>query len=163
MSRAWRITVQYVSIAVLTLIDQLINLRVEAALRPVSYIPVIDGFISLSYVQNTGMAFSMLNDRTNLLSVVTGIMIAAGLVYLAVTKDNDKIVAAVLPCIIAGGLGNLLDRLIRGYVTDFIKTEFVDFAVFNFADILVTCGVFVLAGRLIFLIARDSFGKKEKT
>ena len=62
--------------------------------------------------------------------------------------------------IIAGGLGNLIDRVFRGFVVDYIEPLFIDFAIFNFADILVTCSAFVLIGWLIYEVYRDS--KKEK-
>ena len=66
-------------------------------------------------------------------------------------------------CIIlmmSGGLGNIIDRIFRGYVIDYIEVQFMDFAVFNFADILVTCSCFVLAGWLLYEIYQES--KKEK-
>ena len=60
--------------------------------------------------------------------------------------------------IISGGIGNLIDRIARGYVTDYIKVLFIDFPVFNFADILVTCGSFLL---IIYLI-RDIYNDRKK-
>ena len=62
--------------------------------------------------------------------------------------------------IIAGGLGNLIDRLFRGFVVDYIEPLFIEFAIFNFADILVTCGCIALAIWMIYDVYRES--KKEK-
>ena len=64
--------------------------------------------------------------------------------------------------IISGGLGNLIDRIMRGYVVDFICVEFIDFPVFNFADILVTCGAFMLIAYLLLDIYKDYKAKKIK-
>ena len=64
--------------------------------------------------------------------------------------------------IIAGGIGNLIDRVFRGFVIDYIEPLFIDFAIFNFADILVTCGAAVLIFWLIFDMIRESKKEKEK-
>ena len=76
-------------------------------------------------------------------------------------KIKNKYLLITATIIIAGGLGNLIDRIFRGYVIDFIKVLFIDFPVFNFADILVTCGSFMLIIYLIIDIYNDS-RKKQK-
>ena len=64
--------------------------------------------------------------------------------------------------ILAGGAGNLIDRFAQGYVVDYIKTLFIDFPVFNFADILVVVGVFVVCGYLIYDFIREEKQKKRE-
>ena len=155
LSRPMRVILQYALIAVLTGLDRLIKVVVEENLRPEGSVQVIKGVLGLRYVQNTGAAFSSFSSNTTLLSIFTGAIILGGLVYLALVKKPEKVYSVVVPIVLAGGLGNLVDRLIQGYVTDYIEVLFVNFAVFNFADILVTCGCGVLVVALIYSIASD--------
>ncbi len=150
------------SIALLTVIDQIIKFFIERDLRPVEEIPFIDGFLHWEYVQNTGAAFGSFSDNTLLLSIITGIIILCGIIAIIIKKINHSFLLVTAVMIIAGGLGNLIDRIARGYVVDFICVEFIDFPVFNFADILVTCGAFMLIGYLLFDIYKDYKAKKVK-
>lgn len=146
----------------LTLADQLIKLLVVARLKPIGSLLVIDGFLSLNYVENTGAAFGSFSGSTTLLSVVTLVAVAVGSYYVLSGKlrFGFEYVCAVM--IISGGFGNLIDRLCRGYVIDYIEPLFVNFAVFNFADILVTCGAVLLIVWLIKDIIKD-FSKSRET
>lgn len=153
-------TVSLTALVLLTLADQLIKLFIERNLQPVGSAEFINGFIGWRYVRNTGAAFGSFSDSTTLLSVFTGIIIVAGIVLIISRKIKSKYYLTCATMIIAGGLGNLLDRVFRGYVVDFIEVQFTDFAVFNFADILVTVGAFMLIGYLIFETVRD-FSKKK--
>ncbi|MBQ8227612.1 MAG: signal peptidase II [Clostridia bacterium] len=149
------VVVSLLSIAVLTVIDQVIKYFIEKDLRPVHEIPFIDGFLHWEYVQNTGAAFGSFSNSTTLLSIITGAIILCGIIAIIIKKINHKFLLVTSVMIISGGLGNLIDRIIRGYVVDFICVEFIDFPVFNFADILVTCGAFLLIGYLLFDIYKD--------
>ncbi len=156
------VVISLLSMAVLTVADQVIKFFVERDLRPVEEIPFIDGFLHWEYVQNTGAAFGSFSDNTVLLSIITGIIIFCGIVAIIIKKINNKFLLVTSVMIISGGLGNLIDRVMRGYVVDFICVEFIDFPVFNFADILVTCGAFMLIGYLLFDIYKDYKAKKVK-
>ncbi len=156
------VVISLLSIAVLSVIDQVIKFFIEKDLRPVEEIPFIDGFLHWEYVRNTGAAFGSFSDKTTLLSIITGIIILAGIVAIILKKINHKFLLVTAVMIISGGLGNLIDRVFRGYVVDFICVEFIDFPVFNFADILVTCGAFLLMGYMIFDIYKDYKLKKSK-
>ncbi len=142
-------------IAVLTAADQIIKIFVERVLQPVGEASFIDGVVGWNYVRNTGAAFGMFSSNTDLLSIFTGIALAAGLVALLSGKIKQNAYKACAVMIIAGGLGNLIDRILRGYVIDYIEVQFVDFAVFNFADILVTCGTFLLMGYVIYETVKE--------
>ncbi len=123
---------------------------------------LIKGFLGFCYAENTGAAFSLFSSSTNALSVFTGVLLAAGVVYLLYPSKKRPIVYDIcVPAIIAGGAGNLIDRLANGFVIDYIMTLFVSFPVFNFADCLITCGCFALVIYLIWSIAADA--KKAKT
>lgn len=147
--------ISMVAIAVLTAVDQLIKFFVERELQPVGKMSFIDGFIGWEYVRNTGAAFGAFSSNTKLLSVFTGIVIVAGIAVLLMGKIKSKFCQVCAVLIVAGGLGNLIDRVLLGYVIDYIEVQFVDFAVFNFADILVTCGSFMLMGYMIYDIFRE--------
>lgn len=147
--------ISMVAIAVLTTVDQLIKFFVERDLQPVGKMSFIDGFIGWEYVRNTGAAFGAFSNNTKLLSIFTGIVIVAGIAVLLMGKIKSKFCQVCAVLIVAGGLGNLIDRVLLGYVIDYIEVQFVDFAVFNFADILVTCGSFMLMGYMIYDIFRE--------
>jgi signal peptidase II len=142
--------ISLVSIAVLTAVDQIIKYFVERDLQPVGKLSFIEGFIGWSYVRNTGAAFGSFSNSTNLLSVFTAVIILVGIVVILSGKLKNKVYQICAVMIVSGGLGNLVDRVFRGYVTDYIEVQFVDFAVFNFADILVTCGAFILMGYVVY-------------
>lgn len=152
--------VQLVSAAVLVGIDQWIKALAVKNLMGKDDIVLIKNFIGLSYAENTGAAFSAFSDSTMLLSVFTLILLVVVAVYMFIADGKVKNICTV--CIFAGGLGNLIDRFAHGYVVDYIKTLFVDFPVFNFADILVVCGVFVLSGMLIYEIIKEEKQKKQE-
>lgn len=147
-------------IAAFVAIDQIIKLLVIEHLEPIGSLTLIDGFIQLNYAENTGAAFGSFSGKTSLLSVFTLVVIIAGIVYLMVKKSKIDVEYICITLILSGGIGNLVDRVFRGYVVDYIEFLFLDFAIFNFADILVTCSCFVLAGWLLYEIYQES--KKEK-
>ena len=147
-------------IAVFVAIDQLIKLLVIEYLEPIGSLPLIDGIIRLKYAENTGAAFGSFKEKTSFLSIFTLILIIYGIIYLLRKKRKPDFEYVCIIMIIAGGLGNLIDRLFRSFVVDYIEPLFIDFAIFNFADILVTCGCIALAIWMIYDVYRES--KKEK-
>lgn len=156
----FRFFAQLACIAVLLVIDHVIKNAVYEKLRGHDTVVLIKGFLGLTYAENTGAAFSMLSSNTNLLSVVTGIALLAAVIIMLLLKPKPVVYHICLPLIIAGGAGNLIDRLTRGYVIDYIHTLFIDFPIFNFADCLITCACFALIIYLIYEIIAES--KKEK-
>lgn len=154
--------ISLLSIAVLTAADQSIKYFAEAKLVESGEITVINRILSWDYVQNTGAAFGSFSEKTNLLSIITALIIIAGIAAIIFKKIKGKYLLTVSVMIIAGGLGNLIDRIVKGYVVDFIKVLFIDFPVFNFADILVTCGAFMLLGYLVWDTYREYKKKKSK-
>lgn len=147
-------------IALLVAIDQFIKLLVLEHLKPIGSLSLIDGFIQLNYAENTGAAFGSFSGKTSLLSIFTLVIIVVGIVYLLTKKRKVDVEYVCITLIISGGIGNLVDRVFRGYVVDYIEPLFIDFAIFNFADILVTCSCIVLVIWLLYDIYRD--GKRDK-
>ena len=130
--------------AVLALVDQLLKLLVKAELAPIGELPLLDGVLHLTYVENRGMAFGMMQGQKWPLIWVTALVLLvliAGIIMGKIRKPATLFTTAV---IIGGGIGNLIDRVYRGYVIDYIDFRVINFAVFNFADICVTCGTAVL-------------------
>ena len=143
-------------IAALAAADQLLKWWVQSALSA-GRVLTFGGLFALRYVRNTGAAFSIFSAHTGLLTAFSAVMILACLGYLLFGKTHGRLLDIALTMVCAGGVGNLIDRFRLGYVTDFIEPLFVDFAVFNFADMLITVGAFLL----IAWLAYDSFkGKK---
>jgi signal peptidase II len=141
---------------VLILVDQLTKFLTRAHIDLGESITFIPHVLDLSYIKNTGAAFSILEKHTWLLTVFSAIIVLA-IAWLILKKFFTNwlgMLSATL--ILAGGVGNLIDRAVFGYVTDMIKTVFIDFPVFNFADCCITVGVVLLFIYVLF------FCKDEK-
>ena len=149
-------------IALLTAADQIIKVIVLEHLKPIGSYCLINNFLSLTYVENTGAAFGSFDSHTAVLSIITAVVLVVGLFYLLTGKAPSKLIHGCVTVIVAGGLANLIDRVFRGFVIDYISADFIDFPVFNFADILVTCGSFFLAALLIHDIIKESGRKKAE-
>lgn len=147
------------SAGVLVAVDQLIKLWATANLAPVGAMPLIPGVVELRYVLNEGAAFSMLSGKQGFLIAFTGIALAALLGYMLYKRPARTLEYCSMLFILAGGVGNLIDRILHQKVVDYINLLFMDFAVFNFADILVCVGF----GLLILDMILDEVKKdKEK-
>ena len=151
-----------VSAAVLILVDQWIKRLAVDNLMGKEDVILLKNFLALSYAENTGAAFSAFSDSTMVLSVMTLLLLLGGVVFLLLGKVQGKLMNICAVLILAGGAGNLIDRFAQGYVVDYIKTLFIDFPVFNFADILVVVGCFTLMGYLIYDIIREEKQKKKE-
>ena len=101
---------------------------------------LIPGVLSLSYIENHGAAFGIMQGRQWLLIVISAVIIAAAVVfYIRRIRDTRYRYLRVLTVfLVAGALGNMIDRIMLGYVRDFIYFKLIDFPVFNVADIYVT-------------------------
>lgn len=152
--------VAVVVIAALVVLDQGFKHLAVVHLEPIGSFPLLDGILQLSYVENTGAAFGSFSQYTTLLSVFTGIVLLCGFVYLLLGKCKPIPIYIAAILILAGGAGNLIDRVFRGFVVDYIEPLFIKFAVFNFADILVCVGAAVLIIYLLYDMFRDA--KKTK-
>ncbi|MBO5895716.1 MAG: signal peptidase II [Clostridia bacterium] len=140
--------------------DQFIKYLVVEYLKPIEYTTVIDGVLRFRYVENTGAVFGSFAAHTVFLTVFSIILLAFTIYFLVTNKSKSKLVNFCLLLMISGGIGNIIDRIRLQYVVDYIEPLFVEFAVFNFADCLITVGAFALIGYLIFDLIRDY--KKEK-
>jgi len=138
--------------------DQLTKWLAVINLKGEGSFPLWEGVFHLTYVENTGSAFGMLKDHRWVfmtLSVVLIIGLLAFFIYFY--KSLSPIMRCACSMIIAGGIGNMIDRVLVGYVVDFFDFTLIDFAVFNVADSFVCVG----AGLFILWFILDSV-KEEK-
>ncbi len=148
-------------VAGITVADQLTKYLVVQNIPLYSQVPVIDGLFHLTYVRNTGAAFSMFQGMQWLFVVIFALLTIA--VIWDFTKQHmpfTKLERWLIVCIYGGGLGNMIDRARFGYVIDMIEVEFMTFPVFNVADCFITCGCILLMIHLIFF--NKEFWKDEK-
>lgn len=114
----------------------------------------IPGFIRFESVRNEGMVWGMMNGVNGFVAVISVVTALVTAILLAVFfKYHGKMSKGIqigLAMIIGGAIGNLIDRVSLGFVRDFICTEFINFPVFNVADIFVTCGAILLGILLVF-------------
>ncbi len=132
-------------IVAVMVLDRVVKIAVTTNMTPGESIPVLDPIFHITYVQNTGAAFSMLQGHPTLLIIIPGIVLAIGIIFVcAMAKSFNRIFLISVSLICGGGLGNLTDRIAQGYVTDMF--DFRVFPVFNVADICVCvgCGLLVL-------------------
>lgn len=124
---------------------------------PAEGITLISGVIGLRYAENRGIAFSLLSGYPRLLGVVSLMLIAAGYLWLR-KKQFGSFPLAGLALMAGGAAGNMIDRLISGYVPDMIETLFMHFPIFNIADSCLTVGCVML---VISLLARPGDWEKR--
>ena len=114
-------------------------------------IPVIDGIVSLSHIHNEGAAWGMLGDHRWVFLSLSSVTLVGISLYLYLGHAQNMLYGVSLSMIVAGGVGNMIDRVALGFVIDFIKVDFMSFPVFNAADSFVCIG----AGLLILALVRD--------
>jgi signal peptidase II len=138
--------------------DQLTKYLAKSALYGGKIVNFIPKLVQFRYAENTGMAFSMFSGARWIFIVLTVAVCALALWYLFSNKCKSLWLYWSIGVVVAGGIGNLIDRALYGYVVDFIEPVFVNFAVFNIADCAVTCGAVVLVAYLFI----DVFKKEDK-
>ena len=141
--------------------DQITKYLTVANIALYQDVPFIPGLLGLTYVQNTGAAFSSFEDQQWLFALI--FVIFTGLIfweyrtkYMGFSKFERWCVAAIY----GGGLGNMIDRVRMGYVVDMIETQFMEFPVFNVADCFITCGCIAMMVSLV--LFNKEFWKDEK-
>jgi len=149
-------------ITLLVLADQLIKLLVDKFLKPTGEITVIPDILRLRYLENDGAMMGFMGGKTVLMTVLALICFGGVTVLIFSGKINNKIDLVNFVLVCAGGLGNIIDRVFRGYVIDYIEVLFVDFYVFNFADCLITVGAFLLFFNQIYQIYKEHKEKKAE-
>lgn len=140
-----KIIVICIAVAILVILEQVLKFIIPKEEK----ITIIQNFLNISYVQNTGAAFGIGNNNTISFIVISLIVIGLVFRFLIMQIERiDKFILISLVLILAGAIGNLIDRVFRGYVVDFIDiTPAISFPIFNLADIYITLGwvLFIIA------------------
>ena len=153
-----------IAVVVLILLDQGTKLWALASLKTIHNMTLVEGFMDLTFVENRGVAFGMFSGQRWFILLLTGI-IAAGLIWFYVTMPKKKEyfpLRVSLVLVLSGAIGNIIDRLFRGYVVDFFEFTFFEWPVFNVADIYVVVGVILLALMIIFVVKDEDLELKKK-
>lgn len=129
---------------ILVVIDQVTKYLTVQNIELGQVVEFIPDFVSLTYIRNTGAAFSILEGQMWFFYIVTTVVIGVLIYYMYTEAKNDRVLGILLSLILAGAIGNFIDRLMLQYVVDMIKLEFMDFAIFNVADSYLTVGVILL-------------------
>lgn len=135
---------------VLLVADQVVKYLVRTGIDLGQSVPFIPHVLDLTFVRNTGAAFSILQEHTWVLILISAlvVLLVAGFVGRGFFRGWLGLTAAML--VMCGGVGNLIDRVLLGYVTDMFQTTFMNFAVFNLADCYITVGVVLLFVYILF-------------
>lgn len=128
--------------AFLAAADQIIKFFIHENLSPNGRVTVIDGLLSLIYSENRGAAFGIFQDGTLFFIIVTSVLIGVFFYLLTARKFTGKLFYAASALILGGGIGNLADRIFRGYVIDYLSVSFFP-PICNFADYCITVGAFL--------------------
>ena len=130
------------------LLDQITKILALQHLAPVGSLPLWENVLHLTYVENTGAAFGMLKDHRWVFLVISTVALGGMIVYMFLNKTKHPLETTAVAFIVGGGIGNMIDRLTRGFVVDFVDVKCIPHwnYIFNVADIFVCvgCGLFIL-------------------
>ena len=141
-------------------LDQLIKYWAVTVLKPVTSIQLIPGVLHFHYAENFGAAFSILQNQRWLLIAVTAVVLLAIVALAFSGRVKDKFFICTIFLVAAGGFGNLVDRIFRGFVVDYIYFVPINFPIFNLADCCVVVGMILL---VIYFFFCEGRREREKT
>ena len=145
----------------IVVLDQVSKYLTVANIPLYGHVDLWPGVVGLTYVQNTGAAFSSFEGQQWLFAIIFAAFTVAILwEYFKKPMGFSKFERWCIAAIYGGGLGNMIDRVRMGYVVDMIETLFMDFPVFNVADCFITCGCIAMMVSLI--LFNKEFWKDEK-
>lgn len=119
------------------------------------------GLFDISHVLNSGGAFSILSGKTIFLALISALFCVAVVLFWVKKKPTHTLLCTALTLVFAGAFSNGIDRLFRGYVVDYIQTTFINFPVFNIADIAITVGAVLMVAYCIWCDNGDKNGKTD--
>lgn len=139
------------------ILDQISKFMITSSFSVGQGTEIIKGVLDFVYVRNEGAAFGMLQGARVFFIVVTLAAVAAAIIYIIKARPASPLERTALAFISGGAIGNFIDRVVLGYVRDFISAAFIDFPVFNIAD----CFVCIGAGLYILYTLLDTFKSKK--
>lgn len=137
---------RYLLIVAVLLVDQISKYGIRAKMFVGQSIPLLEGVFHITYVQNTGAAFNTFEGMQTFLQLVPLAALVVAVWYMERHLSDHWTLLLSLVLVISGGIGNLIDRVALGYVTDLFDFCLIDFPVFNVADIAICvgCGFLIL-------------------
>lgn len=155
-----------IMIGVLVTADQLVKNWAVDVLQPVGSMDFIHfgdfKIIDLTYLENDGAIFGSMSGQRWFLVGFTSLVLVAGIVAMFVMMKRSKLIDTAMCLFVAGGIGNLVDRIRFGYVVDMFEIKLFRFAIFNFADICITIAEVLLLVYVIFFYPKAEKAKKAE-
>lgn len=165
MKKRVALIIEFIAVLILIMIDRLSKVWAVSALKDSEGIELINGILKFYYLPNgnTGAAFGIFEGQLILLIIVTLLIVALLVYFIVKIPFESKFIGLHICCIliIAGGIGNLIDRIVNRYVVDFIYFYLINFPIFNVADCFVTVSTIVLAILLLFYYDDKDLKKVE--
>ncbi|MBE5945871.1 MAG: signal peptidase II [Lachnospiraceae bacterium] len=162
-------TVPIIIIGLLTALDQLTKFMITSSFELYESRPVIKNVLSFTYIQNRGVAWGMFQGKRVIFLILTAIILLLCFYIYSNIANNPKycILRANMIILMSGALGNMIDRIKLGYVVDFFEAKFIDFPIFNVADIYVVVSMIMIFILIIFKYSNEEFdeiigSKKDK-
>lgn len=149
--------IYYIIAMILIGLDQLSKYLTVQEIALGEIVHVIPDILSLTYIRNSGAAWSILEDQMIFFYVITVVVVGALIYFLHTEGKRSPIASTGIAFIMGGAIGNFIDRLHLKYVIDMIRLEFINFPIFNVADMALTIGVIILIGYIVY----DELVKKK--
>ena len=148
---------QIIVFAAIVVLDQIVKFWAVNHLQTVGSLPFLPGMMNLTYAENTGAAFSILEGNVFFLIILPVIVCALAVYVLLSRRVTHPVLRWSFVLVLGGAIGNLIDRIFRGFVVDMFEITLFRFAIFNVADIFVTIGAVLLVIYILFFM-RDAAG-----
>lgn len=148
--------IYYLLAALLIIIDQITKWNIVQNFELYQEKVIVPGFFSLFYIQNEGAAWGIFQGKMVFFYLVTLIVVGYLVYMFQQEKKKTKLVGISFALILSGAIGNFIDRLLNGYVVDMFRLDFINFPIFNVADVCLTVGVVLMLIHVLF------FEKEEK-
>ena len=138
-------------------LDQITKYLVLKHLTKVATLPLIKDALHLTYVENRGAAFGMLSNNRWVFMIISSVVIVVMTAYIVINRRGGVLGNVAVAFVLGGGIGNMIDRIWRGFVVDFIDFRLINFYVFNAADSFVCVG----CGLLIFVLIKNELAARK--
>ncbi|WP_103450521.1 signal peptidase II [Fructilactobacillus sanfranciscensis] len=146
-SKKYHVLLLFITI-ILLIFDQLIKFQTRINIKLGQEIKIIPKILSFTYLQNTGAAWSFM-EGNSIFFLLVAIFAILVFIYLLYKCRNEYFISLGIALMLTGTVGNLIDRIKFGFVTDMIKIDFINFPIFNIADMCLTFGVIILLFSLL--------------
>ena len=150
--------IYYILAAIIVAVDQFTKFLTVQNIDLYEIVEVIPNVLSWMYIRNTGAAWSILEGQMWFFYLITIIVVGAVIYYLQKFGKNSRLFSIALALILAGSIGNFIDRIRFEYVIDMVRLEFINFPIFNVADMSLSIGVFLM---IIFVFIYERNEKKK--